>query len=124
MQAGWLPRPPQLQPGPRVPHSAVSADSSGRAEVRGASAHILSCDPLLGRVPLLLATEDVRSRASSAATPDANGPSHTVRSFREGLQSHTVKGRFSCSVSKTRFSFAATSGSALDFRGHLTKRPG
>lgn len=32
--------------------------------------------------------------------------------------------RFSCSVSKTPFSFAATSGSALDFKGHLTKRPG
>lgn len=27
-------------------------------------------------------------------------------------------------MSKTRFSFAATSGSALDFRGHLTEWPG
>lgn len=48
------------------------------------------------------------------------------------LAAHLLKGtlysflssRFSCSVSKTRFSFAATSGSALDFRGHLTKQPG
>ena len=67
-----LPQPPRLQPGPCVPRSPVSADSSCRAEVTGASAHTICCDQLLGRVPLLLATEDALSKVNLLGKTDMN----------------------------------------------------